>query len=227
MTHSILIVDDDPEIRQVLRIGLTQAGFETQEAGDGAEGLAKATSGRFDLVILDIGLPRMDGLEVCRVLRQTHATPILFLTARDDEIDRVLGFELGGDDYVTKPFSPRELAARVKAIVKRTGAQTQSTALQRGSLTVDEARHLCEISGVSLSLTAREMALLAHLMRQPDHVSARPALTDAMYRTNIHVSDRTVDSHLRNLRAKLAAAGCANAIDTVHGVGVRMGLCST
>ena len=226
MTHSILIVDDDPEIRQVLRIGLTQAGFETQEAGDGAEGLAKATSGRFDLVILDIGLPRMDGLEVCRVLCQTHATPILFLTARDDEIDRVLGFELGGDDYVTKPFSPRELAARVKAIVKRTGAQTQSTALQRGSLTVDEARHLCEISGVSLSLTAREMALLAHLMRQPDHVSARPALTDAMYRTNIHVSDRTVDSHLRNLRAKLAAAGCANAIDTVHGVGVRMGLCS-
>ena len=131
MTHSILIVDDDPEIRQVLRIGLTQAGFETHEAGDGAEGLAKATSGRFDLVILDIGLPRMDGLEVCRVLRQTHATPILFLTARDDEIDRVLGFELGGDDYVTKPFSPRELAARVKAIIKRTGVQTQSTALQR------------------------------------------------------------------------------------------------
>ena len=167
MTHSILIVDDDPEIRQVLRIGLTQAGFETQEAGDEAEGLAKATSGRFDLVILDIGLPRMDGLEVCRVLRQTHATPILFLTARDDEIDRVLGFELGGDDYVTKPFSPRELAARVKAILMRTGGQAQSTALQRGSLTVDEARHLCEISGVSLSLTAREMALLTHLMRHP------------------------------------------------------------
>ena len=167
MTHSILIVDDDPEIRQVLRIGLTQAGFETQEAGDGAEGLAKATSGRFDLVILDIGLPRMDGLEVCRVLSQTHATPILFLTARDDEIDRVLGFELGGDDYVTKPFSPRELAARVKAILMRTGGQAQSTALQRGSLTVDEARHLCEISGVSLSLTAREMALLTHLMRHP------------------------------------------------------------
>jgi|TARA_B110000879_G_C11153756_1_gene505869 two-component system OmpR family response regulator len=226
MTHSILIVDDDPEIRQVLRIGLTQAGFETQEAGDGAEGLAKATSGRFDLVILDIGLPRMDGLEVCRVLRQTHATPILFLTARDDEIDRVLGFELGGDDYVTKPFSPRELAARVKAILKRTGRQAQSTALQRGSLTVDEACHLCEISGVSLSLTAREMALLVHLMRQPDHVSGRPALTDAMYGANIHVSDRTVDSHLRNLRTKLASAGCADAIETVHGVGVRMGLCS-
>jgi two-component system OmpR family response regulator len=226
MTHSILIVDDDPEIRQVLRIGLSQAGFETQEAGDGAEGLVKATSGRFDLIILDIGLPRMDGLEVCRAFRQTHTTPVLFLTARDDEIDRVLGFELGGDDYVTKPFSPRELAARVKAILKRTGPQVQSNSLQRGCLTVDETRHLCEVAGASLSLTAREMALLAHLMRHPDHVSARPALTDAMYGTNIHVSDRTVDSHLRNLRAKLATAGCADAIETVHGVGIRMGLCS-
>lgn len=227
MTQSILIVDDDPEIRQVLRIGLSQAGFETQEAGDGTEGLAKATSGRFDLIILDIGLPRVDGLEVCRALRKTHSTPVLFLTARDDEIDRVLGFELGGDDYVTKPFSPRELAARVKAILKRTGPQVQSNSLQRGCLTVDETRHLCEVSGALLSLTAREMALLAHLMRHPDHVSARPALTDAMYGTNIHVSDRTVDSHLRNLRAKLVKAGCVDAIETVHGVGVRMGLCST
>jgi two-component system OmpR family response regulator len=127
---------------------------------------------------------------------------------------------------VTKPFSPRELAARVKAILKRTGPQVQSNSLQRGCLTVDEARHLCEVSGASLSLAAREMALLAHLMRHPDHVSARPALTDAMYGTNIHVSDRTVDSHLRNLRAKLENAGCADAIETVHGVGVRMGLCS-
>jgi two-component system OmpR family response regulator len=225
MTHSILIVDDDPEIRQVLRIGLSQAGFETQEAGDGAEGLSKATSGRFDLIILDIGLPRMDGLEMCRKLRQSHTTPVLFLTARDDEIDRVLGFELGGDDYVTKPFSPRELAARVKAILKRSGPQVHNSSLQRGCLSVDETRHLCEVSGVPLSLTAREMALLAHLMRYPDHVSARPALTDAMYGTNIHVSDRTVDSHLRNLRAKLVNAGCADAIETVHGVGVRMGLC--
>lgn len=226
MTHTILIVDDDAEIRQVLRIGLTQAGFETDEAGDGAEGLAKAGSGKFDLIILDIGLPRMDGLEVCRTLRQTDTTPVLFLTARDDEIDRVLGFELGGDDHVTKPFSPRELTARVKAILKRAGQPEQKTPLQRGCLKVDEARHLCEVSGVALSLTAREMALLAHLMRQPDHISARPALTDAMYGMNIHVSDRTVDSHLRNLRAKLVNAGCNDAIETVHGVGVRMGLCS-
>lgn len=230
MTHSILIVDDDPEIRQVVRIGLTQAGHTVEEAGDGAEGLAKAQSGRFDLVVLDIGMPRMDGLEVCRTLRQTHTTPILFLTARNDEIDRVLGFELGGDDYVVKPFSPRELSARVKAILKRSGGVDPVTeapkGVRRGCLTLDADRHLCAVSDMPVALTAREMALLAHLMAHPDHVSARPALTDAMYGVNIHVSDRTVDSHLRNLRAKLSAAGCADAIETVHGVGVRMGPCS-
>lgn len=226
MNNLILVVDDDPEIRQVLRIGLTQAGFDTEEAGDGTEGVAKAQSGRFDLIILDIGLPQMDGLDVCRTLRQTDTTPVLFLTARDDEIDRVLAFELGGDDYVTKPFSPRELVARVKAILKRTNTQNNHTELRRGCLKLDETRHLCEILGASVTLTAREMALLVHLMRQPDHVSARPALTDAMYGANIHVSDRTVDSHLRNLRAKLIKAGCRDAIETVHGVGVRMGACS-
>lgn len=227
MTHSVLIVDDDPEIRQVVRIGLAQAGLQVEEAGDGAEGLAKARSGRFDLIVLDIGLPRMDGLEVCRTLRQTHTTPVLFLTARNDEIDRVLGFELGGDDYVVKPFSPRELSARVKAILKRSmPAPDRGQEMVRGCLRLDPERHLCSVSGASLALTAREMALLTHLMAHPDHVSARPALTDAMYGANIHVSDRTVDSHLRNLRAKLASAGCSDAIETVHGVGVRMGQCA-
>ena len=117
---NLLIVDDDPEIRDVLRIAFKQAGFGVDAAGDGAEALAKAQAGRFDLVVLDIGLPRIDGLQVCRALRQTSEVPVLFLTARDDEIDRVLGFELGGDDYVTKPFSPRELVGRVRAILKRT-----------------------------------------------------------------------------------------------------------
>ena len=227
MSQSILIIDDDPQIRQVLRIAIAQAGFDIEEAGDGAEGLTKARTGRFDLILLDIGMPQMDGLEVCRTLRTTDQTPVLFLTARDDEIDRVLGFELGGDDYVTKPFSPRELVARIRAILKRSAAPVaKSTGLMRGCLHVDASRHLCEVSGGPVALTAREMALLAHLMAQPDHISARPALTDAMYGVNIHVSDRTVDSHLRNLRAKLTAGGCGDAIETVHGVGVRMGPCT-
>ncbi len=222
---SILVVDDDAQIRSVLRIALDQAGFHTEEAGDGAEGLAKATSGRFDLVVLDIGLPQMSGLDMCRTLRQTHATPVLFLTARDDEIDRVLGFELGGDDYVSKPFSPRELVARIRAILRRGGGTVTDGIWQRGVLEVDPARHHCAVEGRPISLTSREMALLGHLIARPDQVSPRPALTDAMYGVNVHVSDRTVDSHLRNLRTKLAEAGCADAIETVHGVGVRMGPC--
>lgn len=230
MIPNILIVDDDPQIRSVLRIALKQAAMDVTEAGDGAEGLAKAASGRFDLIVLDIGLPEMDGLEVCRTLRSTDDTPVLFLTARDDEIDRVLGFELGGDDYVTKPFSPRELVARIKAILKRSGkavAAPKSAAetLQHGKLHLDPARHRCLIEGAAVALTAREMGILSHLMTRPDQVIPRPALTDAVYGANIHVSDRTVDSHLRNLRAKLAEAGCGDAIETVHGVGIRMGAC--
>jgi len=221
----LLIVDDDPHIRSVLRVGLGQAGYAVTEAGDGAEGLAKAQSGRFDLIILDIGLPEMDGLAVCRTLRASHATPVLFLTARQDEIDRVLGFEMGGDDYVTKPFSPRELTARVGAILKRT-LDRGTGGLARGVLRVDPARHLCDVSGTAVTLTAREMEILALLMATPDRIAPRTALTDALYGTHVGVSDRTVDSHLRNLRAKLAAAGCADAIETVHGIGIRMGPCA-
>ena len=234
MTPHILIVDDDPQIRSLLRIALRQAGMEVSEAGDGPEGLTKARSGRFDLIVLDIGLPQMDGLEVCRTLRTTDQTPLLFLTARDDEIDRVLGLEMGGDDYVTKPFSPRELVARIKAILKRSGApaaaapaaQTEG-ARSHGIMTLDPGRHQCLLNGKPVSLTAREMGILAHLMARPEQVIPRPALTDAVYGAHIHVSDRTLDSHLRNLRAKLTAAGCGDAIETVHGVGIRMGPCSS
>ncbi|MEL6617879.1 MAG: response regulator transcription factor [Pseudomonadota bacterium] len=220
----LLIVDDDPQIRSVLRIALTQAGFDVDEAGDGAEGLAKARSGRFALIVLDIGLPEMDGLALCRTLRETDNTPVLFLTARQDEVDRVLAFEFGGDDYVSKPFSPRELVARIRAILKRAnGVAPQG--LTRGVLRVDPDRHMCVVSGTPVTLTAREMDILAHLIRHPDRIAARPALTDAVYGAHADVSDRTLDSHLRNLRAKLAEAGCADAIETVHGIGVRMGPC--
>ncbi|MEX0308704.1 MAG: response regulator transcription factor [Tateyamaria sp.] len=221
----ILVVDDDPHIRSVLRIALQQAGHAVDEAGDGAEGLAKARSGRFDLLVLDIGLPEMDGLSLCRSLRATDQTPVLFLTARDDEIDRVLGFELGGDDYVTKPFSPRELVARINAILKRSRAAPAVASMTHGVLRVDPTLHVCEVAGSTLSLTAREMDILGHLMARPDQISTRPALVDAVYGHG-QVSDRTLDSHLRNLRAKLARAGCADAIETVHGVGIRMGPCA-
>ena len=222
----ILIVDDDPQIRSVLRVAVKQAGMTSEEAGNGSEGLAKAESGRFDLLILDIGLPRVDGLDLCRALRKTQVVPVIFLTARDEEIDRVLGFELGGDDYVTKPFSPRELMARVRAILKRTRAEHTPQALQHhGVLALDPGRHVCRVGETEVTLTAREMEILALLMAHPAKVVPRPQLVDQVYGPGLVVSDRTLDSHLRNLRGKLRAAGCADAIDTVHGIGLRMGAC--
>lgn len=224
----ILIIDDDPQIRDVLRIALKQAGFSTREAGDGAEGLAKALGGQEALIILDIGLPAMDGFEVCRRLRAEKDSPVLFLTARDDEIDRVLGLELGGDDYVAKPFSARELVARVRAILKRTqGGGASNGVVRRGALEIDPDRHLCRISGKNVALTQREMAMIAFLMSRPENVFTKQQLSDAVYGQTIHVSDRTVDSHLRNLRNKLKTAGVQDAIETVHGVGVRMGACQS
>lgn len=226
---SLLVVDDDPQIRDVLRIAFKQAGLVSEEAGDGAEALAKLQAGRFDLVVLDIGLPRLDGLQVCRELRGFSDVPVVFLTARDDEIDRVLGFELGGDDYVSKPFSPRELVARIRAILKRAqGSRAVPRAQTRqGVLEIDIERHHCAVKGVSVTLTAREMAILDCLMARPSQIIARPALVDRVYGTAVTVSDRTLDSHLRNLRAKLAKAGCDDAIETVHGVGIRMGPCQS
>lgn len=229
MSATILVVDHDPNIRDVLRIALGQASFKVVEAGDGQAALASFAKTGADLIVLDIGLPEMDGLDVCRALRRTSAVPILFLTARDDEIDRVVGLELGADDYVTKPFSPRELVARVRVILKRSQPRAsydqRPNLKRRGVLEVDEDRHIARIAGHPVALTAREMELLSRLMARPEHVMARPQLVDAIYGTNINVSDRTMDSHLRNLRAKLTAAGCPDAIDTVHGVGIRMGPC--
>ena len=227
MNKQILVADDDAHIRDILRIALAQAGFEVTEVADGKEALREATRSEPDLIVLDIGMPEMDGLEVCRELRKTSQIPILFLTAQGDEIDRVVGLELGADDYVSKPFSPREVIARIRAILKRAGAEeAPASVLQRGTLRIDPERHLCEVGERKVTLTAREMELVIQLMKRPNHVMARPQLVDAIYGTNIHVSDRTMDSHLRNVRAKFSAVGCKDAIETVHGVGVRMGPCS-
>ena len=207
---------------------MEKAGFVTEMAEDGEAAVAAFQAHGPDLIVLDIGLPELDGLDVCREIRKSSDVPILFLTARDDEIDRVIGLELGGDDYVTKPFSPRELIARTKAILKRstTAAGTSTTApLSWGALTINVSRHLCTFDDTEVTLTASEFSILAALLAHPERVLSRAALIDVVYGGNVHVSDRTVDSHLRNMRQKFAEAGCAEVITTVHGVGLRMGAC--
>jgi two-component system OmpR family response regulator len=226
MTTTILIADDDPALREVLRIAMEQAGHRTLCAGDGRAALQMAARHRPDLMILDIGLPELDGFEVCRRLRRQDDLPVVFLSARDGEIDRVVGMELGADDYVTKPFSPRELVARVRAILKRVRGDGPAARRRHGALTLDPAAHVCLVAARPLNLTATEFALLARLMQRPGHVVTRRQLVDALYGPNSTISDRTVDSHLRNLRAKLAEAGCPDAIETLHGFGLRLGPCA-
>ena len=227
--QSILVVDDDPQIREVLRVALERASFRVASARDGADALRQVRQLRPDLLVLDIGLPEMDGLDVCRQVRVESRVPILFLTARDDEVDRILGFEMGGDDYVTKPFSPRELVARVKAILRRSGANTDTgtseKTLVHGVLSLSAGAHDCRVAGAPVALTATEITILEKLMTRPTQVFSRPALVDAIWGPGMIVSDRTLDSHLRNLRAKLAEAGTTDAIETLHGVGLRMGPC--
>lgn len=227
MTRRILVVDDDPHIRDVICFALTNAGMTAVPVENGLEALAHLEREPADLVILDIGMPELDGLEVCRRIRRQGEVPIMFLSARGDEIDRVLGLELGGDDYVTKPFSPRELVARVSAILKRANGAPPQTAdenvLRRGALTLDAPRFQARFGGHDLALTALEFAFVKLLAARPGIVFTRDTIMSSIYASNINVSDRTIDSHVRNVRSKFAAAGCADAIDTVHGVGFRLG----
>jgi len=226
--HSILVADDDPHIRDVIGFALGKAGMTGTMARDGAEALDFFARRSFDLVVLDVGMPELDGLDVCREIRKLSQTPILFLSARDEEIDRVLGLEIGGDDYVTKPFSPRELVARIKAILKRAGPRVPDAvrAIRQGGLHLDPDAHLALFGERPLGLTAVEFAILAALLARPKQAFTRERILDAAYGESVHVSDRTIDSHVRNIRAKLAAVGCRNAVDTVHGVGFRLGACT-
>jgi two-component system OmpR family response regulator len=222
----ILIADDEPNIREVIAFALERAGHATASARNGAEALQVFRKGGIDLVVLDIGMPEMDGLEVCKQIRKSSDLPILFLSARDEEIDRVLGLEIGGDDYVTKPFSARELVARVNVILKRTrnGTAKVPDRLAHGKVRVDAERHGVWFGDTSVTLTALEFALLSALMVRPEVVFSREQLMASAY-DGTFVSDRTIDSHIRNLRAKFAEAGCANVIETIHGVGFRLGSC--
>jgi two-component system OmpR family response regulator len=224
MPHRILVADDEPHIREVISFALERAGLATVTARNGSEALQTVRRGGVDLVILDIGMPEMDGLEACRQIRKSSDVPILFLSARDDEIDRILGLEIGGDDYVTKPFSPRELVARVNVILKRAnGAAAKEPVLSRGRIRLDAGRHEVVYADVPVALTALEFAILQALLARSEHVHSRDQLMAAAYGPNIHVAGRTIDSHIRNIRAKFAGAGCADAIATVHGVGFRLG----
>ncbi|MCP3463777.1 MULTISPECIES: response regulator transcription factor [unclassified Bradyrhizobium] len=230
MAYRILIVDDEGHIREVIRVALKKAGMDVIEARDGKEALSRFAADKPDLIVLDIGMPEFDGLEVCREVRKSSDVPILFLSARDEEIDRVLGLEIGGDDYVTKPFSPRELVARVNVILRRLSprngdAKTGSVALSQGGLLVDPEQHVASFAGVPLKLTAIEFGILRAFLTRPTSVYSREQLMRAAYQLNIHVSDRTIDSHIRNIRAKLAAQSCDSVIETIHGVGFKLGRC--
>lgn len=231
MAHSILVVDDDPHIRDVVRFAFEKTGMQISTAQDGKEALRQFDHNVHELVVLDIGMPEMDGLEVCRQIRKTSDTPILFLSARDEEIDRILGLEIGGDDYVTKPFSPREMVARVNVILRRAAAAAASPAhdeapLSHGALTLRPMQHAAEFDGHPLDLTAIEFAILKVFLSRGNIVFSRDQIMTAAYGANINVSDRTIDSHVRNIRAKLAGMGCDNVIETVHAVGFRLGRCT-
>ena len=227
MAHRILVADDDPHIREVICFALEKAGMQVHAANDGASALRQFEELQPSLIVLDVGMPQMDGLEVCRQIRRTSDVPILFLSARDEEIDRVLGLEMGGDDYVTKPFSPRELVARVYVILRRGRKEEkpESEPLVRGLLRLDIGMHEASFGERPVQLTAIEFAMLKTLLAAGGRVLNRDQIMQAAYPGNIHVSDRTIDSHVRNLRGKLKEAGCEDGVETVHGVGLRIGRC--
>jgi two-component system, OmpR family, response regulator len=228
MGKTILVVDDDAHIREVVEFALVNAGFEVAQASDGQQALSSFRHSIPDLVILDITMPEIDGLAVCREIRKTSDLPILFLSSRSDEIDRVVGLEIGGDDYVTKPFSPRELVARVQIILKRTQqkpATLTDKKLSRGLLMLDIEGHTCFCKDRRVPLTATEFAILKTLLGRPERVYTRDELMDEAYRDNLTVSDRTIDSHIRHIRRKYVKAGCESVIETVHGIGYKLGPC--
>ena len=218
------MVDDEPEAVELVEFNLRQAGFDVLTAGDGAEALKKARTLLPSLIVLDLMLPEIDGLEVCKMLRRDPATkliPIVMVTAKAAEIDRVLGLELGADDYVTKPFSPRELVLRIKKVLARGQTdQEEQELLKFGDLLIDSPRHHVSCRGQAIELTATEFKLLALLARRRGRVQSREQLLRDVWEYNGTVDTRTVDTHMRRLREKLGPA--AKYIDTVRGVGYRL-----
>ena len=218
----ILVVDDEPKIVQLVRDYLERAGFAVSTARDGNEALMRAHQERPDLIVLDLGLPGLDGLEVTRRLRRDSGVPIIMLTARHEETDKVVGLELGADDYVTKPFSTRELEARVRAVLRRQ-TRAEDDVLRAGDLTLDIPRLRTEVSGRSISLTATEFDLLTALARQPGRVFTRAQLLDAIHGVAFDSYERAIDAHAKNIRRKIEPDPRApRYLLTVYGVGYRL-----
>ena len=221
----ILVVDDERSITELLAYNLRRNGFQVSVAEDGRQALRMARSEQPDLVVLDLMLPGLDGLDVCRELRRGSSVPIIILTARDEEVDRVVGLELGADDYVTKPFSVRELVARVKAVLRRTATEETGIATTRrvGPLEIDTLSREARLAGSPLTLARLEFDLLETLARHPGQVLSREQLLDQVWGHNYYGDTRAVDSAVKRLRAKLREAGSApDLISTVRGIGYRL-----
>jgi two-component system response regulator ChvI len=228
MKHSIALVDDDKNILTSVSMALEAEGFNVRTFNDGAEALSGLSQRPADLAILDIKMPRMDGMELLAKLRSATRMPVIFLTSKDDEIDEVLGLRMGADDYITKPFSQRLLIERIRAILRRseTGTEESKAAKEktivRGELVLDPERHMCNWKGQSVSLTVTEFLILQSLAQRPGHVKSRDQLMDAAYGENVYVDDRTIDSHIKRLRKKFKLADDAfDKIETLYGIGYR------
>jgi DNA-binding response OmpR family regulator len=223
MTQRILVVDDEPKIVQLVRDYLERAGFAVSTARSGDEALMRVRTEAPDLVVLDLGLPGIDGLDVTRALRRSGALPIIMLTARDDETDRIIGLELGADDYVTKPFSPRELVARVRAVLRRQASADGAEVLRAGDLALDLPRMRVTRAGEPVELTATEFSLLAAMARQPGRVFTRSQLLDVIHGVAFESYERAIDAHVKNIRRKLEPSPRSpQYILTVYGVGYRL-----
>jgi two-component system alkaline phosphatase synthesis response regulator PhoP len=219
----ILVIDDEPQIAQICRDYLQRAGFKVMTAGNGADALTLARTKQPDLIVLDLGLPKMDGLDVTRALRKQSNVPIIMLTARVDESDKLIGLELGADDYLTKPFSPRELVARVRAVFRRTelGAQ-RGDVIRHLDVTLDVPRMQARIGTRSVELTSTEFELLATMMRQPGRVFTRGQLLDAIRGIEVESFERAIDAHVKNVRRKIESdPRNPRYVLTVYGVGYK------
>lgn len=222
MSQTVLVVDDERDIVELLRYNLTQAGYRVVSAADGRQALDLARSARPDLIVLDLMLPGVPGTEVARILKQDEKTrpiPIIMLTARGEEVDRVVGFELGADDYVVKPFSPRELVLRVQAILRRDGDEPREGRVVFEPLVIDFGAHSVKLKGTEISLTLTEFKLLQKLARRPGRAFSRDQLLSEVWGYGGDLETRTVDTHVKRLRAKLGETGAW--IETVRGIGYR------